>query len=211
MKNLAYLVLILFVAIGAEATHSRKKYKRTYKCSQVGVKKVKAHKGAEPKSLSFVRINDTQEITARHKHHQRFLERQKKQKHSSEQKVKETEELEIAKGIQSLHYPEPVYFRFDSYQLDIIDLAQVSLASEWVKKGHTVVLIGHTDNEGSERYNQLLSISRAMHIKKLMIDMGCHADLIEVQGEGERKPQASNETVDGRLSNRRVEFIINIH
>jgi outer membrane protein OmpA-like peptidoglycan-associated protein len=203
MKNLIILTSVLFLALGVHASHSKRKLKRTYKCSQVGVQKIKAHKGAALKDASSVRPDSIAKITPRNKNHERFLAKQKR-----DSLKLANEKTELVENNEELLYPKPVYFRFDSYQLDIVDLTQVVLATEWVKKGYAVTLVGHTDNQGAERYNHLLSISRAMHIKDLMIEMGCDANLIEVQGEGESKPQSDNETIDGRLNNRRVEFLI---
>ncbi len=102
----------------------------------------------------------------------------------------------------------PVYFRYDSYRLDIIDLSQIALAVTYVKEGHAITLVGHTDNWGSEQYNEILSDKRANIIRDMMIELGCNPELIKAQGEGEKYPVAPNDHHEGRQSNRRVEFLI---
>lgn len=104
--------------------------------------------------------------------------------------------------------PLPVYFRYDSYRMDLVDLAQIAIAVNYVNDGHPVTLIGHTDNWGSEHYNHTLSIKRAGIIKDMLVQLGCKADLITVVGEGEKYPLVSNDHEHGRKNNRRVEFIV---
>ena len=69
-------------------------------------------------------------------------------------------------------------------------------------------LIGHTDNVGSHRANQILSEGRANSIKQNMVDRGIDPDRIETEGRGKREPIATNDTEEGRAENRRVEMII---
>ena len=67
---------------------------------------------------------------------------------------------------------------------------------------------GHTDNVGSESYNQKLSEERANSVKTYLISKGIEGSKITSSGFGLSKPIASNDTADGRAKNRRVEFII---
>jgi OOP family OmpA-OmpF porin len=76
-------------------------------------------------------------------------------------------------------------------------------------KGANVVdirVIGHTDSEGNEKYNMRLSIRRAEAVREYMISDGVASSMIEVSGEGETNPVASNATVEGRAQNRRVDI-----
>ncbi|MBW2631148.1 MAG: OmpA family protein [Deltaproteobacteria bacterium] len=70
-----------------------------------------------------------------------------------------------------------------------------------------VRLEGHTDNIGSEAYNQKLSESRATAVMNYFIKKGISADRLSAVGYGYTKPIASNETSAGRDKNRRVELI----
>jgi len=82
-------------------------------------------------------------------------------------------------------------------------------------KGATVVdidVIGHTDSDGSEEYNQALSIRRANSVKDFMTSgaEGIDASIIDVSGKGELSPVADNRTREGRALNRRVEIHVGV-
>lgn len=65
---------------------------------------------------------------------------------------------------------------------------------------------GHTDNIGSETYNQRLSERRAEMVKNYLVARGVDRNRLRTQGFGETKPIADNKTADGRAINRRIEF-----
>jgi len=67
---------------------------------------------------------------------------------------------------------------------------------------------GHTDNTGSDDYNQNLSEKRADAVKDWLIENGCSPDNLTTIGYGESKPIVSNDSESGRQQNRRVEIII---
>ena len=68
---------------------------------------------------------------------------------------------------------------------------------------------GHTDDRGSERYNQDLSERRAAAVVKYLTDTGkVDASRLSSKGYGESTPIADNATTAGRDQNRRVEFTI---
>ncbi|WP_082191449.1 OmpA family protein [Cellvibrio sp. pealriver] len=72
----------------------------------------------------------------------------------------------------------------------------------------SVVIEGHTDNMGSDSYNQTLSQSRADAVKVFLIEQGIAANRITAVGKGESAPTASNDSSSGRQLNRRVEIVI---
>lgn len=67
---------------------------------------------------------------------------------------------------------------------------------------------GHTDNQGSENYNETLSLSRAKSVYDYLISKGISKDRLTYKGYGESTPIATNETEEGRATNRRTEFKI---
>jgi type IX secretion system PorP/SprF family membrane protein len=71
-----------------------------------------------------------------------------------------------------------------------------------------IMLVGHTDNVGSEKFNQRLSIQRAEKIRDFFTARGISPQRVEVRGSGEREPVAPNDTDDGKARNRRVELMI---
>jgi outer membrane protein OmpA-like peptidoglycan-associated protein len=74
--------------------------------------------------------------------------------------------------------------------------------------GTEVLIVGHTDNVGSDAYNLQLSQRRAESAKSYLVSMGIPAERIRTAGKGESEPIASNETEAGRQQNRRVEVAI---
>lgn len=83
------------------------------------------------------------------------------------------------------------------------------VASVINKYNRTVVtVVGHTDNVGSDAYNQRLSEQRAQRVVDYFVRQGVDARRLTVVGAGEREPRTSNDTESGRQLNRRVEIII---
>lgn len=67
---------------------------------------------------------------------------------------------------------------------------------------------GHTDNKGSESYNQNLSETRAEAVSGYLYNNGIARNRIRTKGFGENVAKYDNETENGRSQNRRVEFLI---
>jgi outer membrane protein OmpA-like peptidoglycan-associated protein len=67
---------------------------------------------------------------------------------------------------------------------------------------------GHTDNKGSEAYNQNLSQTRAGAVSTYLYNKGIANSRIRTKGFGENMPKYDNKTDEGRSQNRRVEFLI---
>jgi OOP family OmpA-OmpF porin len=76
-------------------------------------------------------------------------------------------------------------------------------------KNSKVTLSGHTDNVGSDAYNQKLSERRVAAVREYVVKKGVDAGRISGQGFGESKPIADNKTREGRSKNRRVEIKVN--
>ncbi|MFP1770962.1 OmpA family protein [Lonsdalea quercina] len=82
-----------------------------------------------------------------------------------------------------------------------------SLVGIKAKPGWLIVVSGHTDNTGSPKLNQTLSLRRAEAVRDWMRDTGdVPESCFAVQGYGESRPIATNDTPDGRALNRRVEI-----
>ncbi len=73
-------------------------------------------------------------------------------------------------------------------------------------KKTNIRVAGHTDSTGADSYNQTLSERRAASVGNFLSSQGIAAGRIQTQGYGERYPVASNDTEQGRQSNRRVEL-----
>ena len=75
-------------------------------------------------------------------------------------------------------------------------------------KGIKIEIGGHTDNQGSESYNERLSSDRAKAVYDYLVNKGIDSKRMTYKGYGMSKPIASNDTEEGRALNRRTEFTI---
>lgn len=67
-------------------------------------------------------------------------------------------------------------------------------------------VLGHTDSDGAEGYNQALSERRAQSVASFLTGRGVATVRIATIGYGETRPIATNETAEGKAQNRRVEI-----
>ena len=102
------------------------------------------------------------------------------------------------------------YFDFDSDKLKSEDVQTIRKTSEMINQNKTqgtLIIEGHTDNTGTEKYNQLLSEKRAASVKnefKKNLKENSNIEY-DVKGYGETQPVAENTTSQGRAKNRRVD------
>ena len=68
-------------------------------------------------------------------------------------------------------------------------------------------ITGHTDTTGTPASNEKLSMDRANAIKQALVSRGVAATRLETVGMGQARPVASNDTLEGRVLNRRVELV----
>ena len=66
-------------------------------------------------------------------------------------------------------------------------------------------IIGHTDNVGDAAANLSLSQARAETVKQVLQNFGVQDGRVDALGKGESEPRTTNDTVEGRALNRRVE------
>lgn len=84
----------------------------------------------------------------------------------------------------------------------------VRLARIAHRMGAELVLMGHTDNNGTEAENQLLSEQRTAAVRAFLTNIcGFEENKISTMGFGATKPKCSNDTEEGRRCNRRIEII----
>ena len=69
-----------------------------------------------------------------------------------------------------------------------------------------IIAVGHTDSDGSDVYNQKLSVSRAEAVKAYLVSKGVEKNRVYTEGKGEKQPVADNKTKEGKSKNRRVEI-----
>jgi len=74
--------------------------------------------------------------------------------------------------------------------------------------GLKIEISGHTDNIGAESFNELLSQRRADAVVNYLVEKGVRKNRLSAKGYGQSNPVDSNDTAEGRASNRRTEFEI---
>lgn len=113
---------------------------------------------------------------------------------------------------------EGIVVEFSSNVLFGLNKADVTLeSSQTLNKLITVLnnypdtnleIQGHTDNTGTNEYNDGLSVRRSTSVANYLRTNGIASSRITTKGFGENSPKYSNDTEDGRAGNRRVEFLI---
>ncbi len=81
-------------------------------------------------------------------------------------------------------------------------------AVELLNRAAYIEIVGHTDNVGDENDNMELSKLRAASVRDYLISKGHDASKMVTAGKGETMPIASNDTEEGRASNRRVQIVV---
>ena len=74
--------------------------------------------------------------------------------------------------------------------------------------GTDLLIVGHTDNVGSDAYNQALSEKRAAAVSNFLAYQGVKNNRLSIMGQGENQPVVANTTETNRARNRRVEIDI---
>jgi OOP family OmpA-OmpF porin len=113
----------------------------------------------------------------------------------------------IMKKVEHGELPK-IQFEFDSAKIllesypTLDAIAELIISDERIK----VKVLAHTDNVGTEDYNQDLSERRARSVKAHLVKRGVPPPSIRFIGLGSSAPVADNATEEGRALNRRVEF-----
>ncbi len=132
-----------------------------------------------------------------------------KQAKELEQNIKGAKVERVGEGIQ-VTFDSGLLFDFDS---DVVrPEAKVNLRELAVSlqkySGSDLLILGHTDHQGTDQYNQALSERRSTAAATYLMSQGVDGARIATRGLGETEPVASNETDAGRQANRRVEVSI---
>lgn len=103
-----------------------------------------------------------------------------------------------------------VFFDTDSWELLEASVPELEMLLEFLRINNTVVIEigGHTDSDGSDEHNQVLSEKRAAAVRNYLIKRGITPERMFSHGYGETSPMADNITAAGKRLNRRTEITI---
>ncbi len=103
-----------------------------------------------------------------------------------------------------------IFFETGKATLSPESRLELEKAIELMKKNPSMIIEvgGHTDNVGEDAANMKLSTERAKSVRDYLVKGGIVGTRIQAKGYGESNPVATNDTDDGRRTNRRTEFII---
>jgi outer membrane protein OmpA-like peptidoglycan-associated protein len=102
-----------------------------------------------------------------------------------------------------------VYFETGKAQLKPESAPELDelLAMLQQNPGVSIIVSGHTDNTGNEKTNLTLSRQRAEAVIEYLAQKGISKNRLSARGFGSSRPVTSNDSVEGRNQNRRVEFM----
>ena len=106
--------------------------------------------------------------------------------------------------IKNLNFKTAKYNIEEKYFQELDNLKSLLVNENEIR----IEIAGHTDNNGSELANQLLSENRAKSVKSYLVKNGIDKLRINCVGYGEKQPIANNNSKQGREKNRRIEIRI---
>ena len=135
-----------------------------------------------------------------------------KQEQEMRQALADSEAASIQReqDILAVTFKADVMFNFDSAVIKPGAYSEIDRVAGILNKyPRTRIRIeGHTDNKGTETYNQSLSERRAENVKNALVVRTVDPARLETIGLGETQPIAGNETAAGRQMNRRVRIVV---
>ena len=121
-------------------------------------------------------------------------------------------------GAEVIKADEGIIVKFDSGILFDFDKTDVkpaarenisNLVTSLIDNPDTdILVIGHTDNTGTDKYNQGLSERRAKAVRDYAVSQGLRSRRVKTEGKSFHEPIADNDSDYGRAQNRRVEIVI---
>jgi outer membrane protein OmpA-like peptidoglycan-associated protein len=103
-----------------------------------------------------------------------------------------------------------LFFEFAQANLLPDSYFELKRLLDFLVKNKTVKIeiSGHTDNQGSDAYNQKLSMKRAQAVYRYLINNGVDVNRLSFKGYGKERPVAPNDIEENRAKNRRTEILI---
>jgi len=85
-------------------------------------------------------------------------------------------------------------------------LQQAAVAFKQLPSSTVVEIGGYTDNTGDPAANMQLSQQRAEAVRAALVQAGVDPSMLVAKGYGSASPIAGNDSLEGRLRNRRIEY-----
>ncbi len=103
-----------------------------------------------------------------------------------------------------------LFFETDKYELEDKSKTELEKVVSFLKANSNIVIqiSGHTDNVGTDTYNQVLSEKRAKSVYSYLIKKGINPVQVDFVGLGSTEPVGPNDSEENRQLNRRIEFKI---
>ena len=132
-----------------------------------------------------------------------------KQAEEIKKEIPDAKVVRVNEGIV-IEFSDKVLFDYDKSKLNAAARNSLDKLIVVLKKypDTNIEIQGHTDNSGTEKYNQSLSLRRANAVSKYLRANAIGASRLTVRGLGESIPKYDNTTESGQVQNRRVEFLI---
>ena len=132
-----------------------------------------------------------------------------KQAEEMRRNIEHAEVERVAEGIR-VTFDSGILFAVDSAELQPEARTTIERMAKVLQDypDSNILIEGDTDNTGATEYNQKLSERRAQAVADYHMRLGIARSRISTVGLGESNPVSSNDTVDGRQQNRRVEVAI---
>ena len=132
-----------------------------------------------------------------------------KQAEEMEKVLGDAEVRRVEEGIV-VEFKDKILFGFDRSDLGTAAQQNLNKLSDVLKRypDTDIQIIGHTDDKGTDSYNQGLSERRAASVAAYLRSQGISSTRLVTKGLGESDPKVANNSEDNRAENRRVEFVI---
>jgi outer membrane protein OmpA-like peptidoglycan-associated protein len=103
-----------------------------------------------------------------------------------------------------------IFFDYGKFDLKVESIAELEKVSKFLTDNPRIKIeiSGHTDNQGTEESNRVLSEKRATSVSDYLLIKGLSKVRVKTVGYGSKKPLAENSTDENRQVNRRIEFRI---
>lgn len=122
----------------------------------------------------------------------------------------EAQQVGSIKDSIKIIFPNNVVFDVSSSKINVAFEQKLYRFGEILRKydSTNLLITGYTDASGNDQSNLSLSLARANSVKDYLVTQIIAPERLFTWGLGKKSPIASNKTIEGRIKNRRVEFVV---